>query len=189
MNTPAHILVNLAVLGGGERWAYARPIAAGAVLCDLPMFLFFVWERFVEGASQAAIWGHAYFESGWQRFFDVFNSIPLALLGLLGALAGRRPGVALFFASVLLHSVLDLPLHHDDGHGHFWPISTWRFVSPVSYWDPAHHGAWGALLETSAVVVSCAVLWQRVERVWLRAALAALGSVQSLGWLLLYVVR
>ncbi len=35
---------------------------------------------------------------------------------------------------------MDLPVHHDDGHRHFFPLSDWRFASPVSYWDPEHYG-------------------------------------------------
>jgi len=35
-----------------------------------------------------------------------------------------------------LHALFDFPLHHDDGHRHFWPFSEFRFDSPVSYWDP-----------------------------------------------------
>lgn len=189
MNTPAHLVVNLAVLGGGRRGRYARQIAAGAVLCDLPMLLFFAWESLVQGSSQEFIWGHAYFEAGWQLFFDLFNSIPLALLGLAVSLAARRSGAALLFASVLLHTGLDLPLHHDDGHGHLWPLSAWRFESPVSYWDPAHHGAWGALLESVLVVVCCGVLWRRAARTWQRVALAAYAALQVLGWVLFYAVR
>ena len=189
MNTPAHLVVNLAVLGGGTRGRFTREIVAGAILCDLPMVLFFAWETLVEGSSQAFIWGHAYFEAGWQLFFDLFNSIPLALIGLLAALAARRAGVALLFASVLLHTLLDLPLHHDDGHGHFWPLSDWRFESPVSYWDAAHHGAWGALLESVLVVLCCGVLWQRARRAWQRLALALYGTLQVLAWVLVYGVR
>ena len=186
MNTAAHVVVNLAVLGAGDRGRYAREVAAGALRCDLPMFIFFAWERWVEGASQSAIWGQLYFQEGWQRFFDAFNSIPLAGLGLLVALAARRTGAAFFFASVILHTLLDLPLHADDGHRHFWPLLDWRFESPVSYWDAQHYGAWGALLETVAVSASCALLWRRVERRWLRGALALLATLQVVGWLLLY---
>jgi len=187
VNTPAHVVVNLAVLGGGTRQRHWREIVGGALLCDVPMLVFFVWESFIEGATQAEMWGRLYFMEGWQAFFDLFNSIPLAGAGLLLALVARRTGPALLFASVLLHAALDFPLHHDDGHRHFWPFSEWRFASPVSYWDPRHHGAWGALLESLLVVGACAVLWARVERRWLRAGLAALAALQMAAWCALYV--
>ena len=72
--------------------------------------------------------------------FDLFNSLPLiALLALLGWWR-KSLIVLLLSASMAMHVALDLPLHHDDGHRHVWPLSDWRFVSPVSYWDPQHHG-------------------------------------------------
>jgi hypothetical protein len=40
----------------------------------------------------------------------------------------------------LLHIFGDLPLHHDGVHRHFLPLLEWRFVSPASCWNPAHHG-------------------------------------------------
>lgn len=178
--------MSLAVLGGGGRWRHAREIAAGSLLPDLPMFLFFVWERFVQGTSQDVIWGHAYFLEGWQQFFDVFNSVPLALVGLLLARAARRPGAVLFFAGVLVHVLLDLPLHHDDAHGHFWPLSDWRFESPVSYWDPRHHGAFGAGLEVLAVGVGGAVLWRRSASRWGRGLLLGLAALELAAWLAVY---
>jgi len=53
----------------------------------------------------------------------------------------------LLLASASLHMLCDLPVHHDDGHRHFLPISNWRFESPVSYWDPEHFGLVFAALE------------------------------------------
>lgn len=70
-------------------------------------------------------------------------------LGLGGAKAWT-----ILFASMLLHMLADLPLHHDDGHRHFWPISNWRFESPVSYWDPNHYGLYAGAAEL-VLFVSC----------------------------------
>ena len=28
----------------------------------------------------------------------------------------------------------------DDAHRHFYPLSDYRFISLVSYWDPRHYG-------------------------------------------------
>ena len=52
-----------------------------------------------------------------------------------------------------LHVPEDLFLHHDDGHRHFYPLSQWRYSSPVSYWDPNHYGKIVAPLEALAVVL------------------------------------
>ncbi len=186
MNTPAHLLVNLALLSGGARRPHARAIAVGALLPDLPMFGFFLWERFVLGTPSQTIWGERYFELAWQNFFDLFNSVPLAGVGLLLALAARRLGPALLFGSVLLHCLLDFPLHREDGHRHFFPFSDWRFMSPVSYWDPAHLGALGAGLETLALCAASLVLWRRYPRRVVRVPLAILAALSIGIWLVFY---
>jgi hypothetical protein len=42
---------------------------------------------------------------------------------------------------------LDFPVHVDDAHRHFFPLSNFRFRSAVSYWDPNHYGAIAATCE------------------------------------------
>ena len=73
MNTPAHAVFNIIVLGRGTWRTQVAPIAAGSVFCDLPMFFFYFWERHIMERSQRYIWNTAYFESSWQDFFDLFN--------------------------------------------------------------------------------------------------------------------
>jgi hypothetical protein len=174
VNTPAHAVLGLGLLGRGEARPYTWTILAGSVLPDVPMLLFYFWQRLAVGAPEAEIWGAAYFRDSWQTFFDVFNSAPLALLGLALGWATGRPHVRWFFAAMLLHFIVDLPLHHDDGHRHLLPLSDWRFQSPVSYWDPAHYGAVGALAETLVVVACSASLWRRYANLAARLALLAL---------------
>ncbi len=73
-----------------------------------------------------------------------------------------------------LHVPADLLLHHDDGHRHLFPASDWRFMSPVSYWDPRHYGDIVAPLEALAVAVALVMLLRRYDG---RAARAALGTM------------
>ena len=41
----------------------------------------------------------------------------------------------------MLHSIVDVLTHHDDGPVLFFPIDwQYRFSSPVSYWDRDHFG-------------------------------------------------
>jgi hypothetical protein len=188
VNTPAHAVVSLVLLGTGRDRVHAAPVLAGALTPDLPMFLFYLWERLVRGSAELQIWSEAYFRPAWQDFFDVFNSIPFALLGLGIALARRSRGTALFFSSVVLHCAFDLPLHREDAHRHFFPFSDWRFVSPVSYWDPAHHGALAALAEAVVVLAGSALLWSRHRGLAPRVALVAvnllyLGVYAGFYWL------
>ena len=67
-------------------------------------------------------------------------------------------GLFVLFGSMLLHFACDLPLHHDDAHRHFLPLSLWRFESPVSYWDPKRFGWITAPLEMILTVGGCVYL-------------------------------
>jgi hypothetical protein len=161
MNTPAHVVVSLLVLGRNRPAESAPPLVLGGLLPDLPIFVFYVVERVGLGRPERMIWGERYFDSGWQMFFDTFNSLPLIfVLGAVGWMLGSR-FVGLLAASMLLHVALDLPLHHDDGHRHLFPLSSWRFESPLSYWDAAHYGEILAPAEALLVLVGCSVLWRR----------------------------
>ncbi|MEM6776073.1 MAG: hypothetical protein AAF670_00370 [Planctomycetota bacterium] len=151
MHTPAHIAASLFVYRGETRPLPIIAVTGGAVLPDAPMFLFYAFEK-ICGTSEREIWSAKYFQDDWQLFFDVFNSIPLALFVWgLGRWMGWR-NMALLAGSWLLHLIFDLPLHHDDAHRHFLPFSQWRFESSVSYWDPRHFGLWVAPLEVAAAV-------------------------------------
>ena len=68
-----------------------------------------------------------------------------------------------FLGSCLLHTLVDIPVHHDDGPLIFWPFNwTYRFASPISYWDPAHYGVPTMIFEGGLVVCLAAMLiWQR----------------------------
>ena len=167
MNTPTHVLMNSALLSDRTRSAHWQPIVFGAALPDLPMVGFYIYQRLFAGRSEADIWNHLYFDAAWQIFFDLFNSIPIAFVGLLVAGWFGRRAWRLLFASVLLHCLGDLPFHHEDAHRHFFPLSDWRFLSPVSYWDPARHENIVAALElatASMIAVSMCVRGQR--RCW-----------------------
>lgn len=187
MNTPSHLILNLALLGRRPEPRLRWLIAAGALLPDLPMFVFYAWNRLVVGLPEDVIWGSLYFEStAWRALFDSFNSFPIFGALLVIGLALRRPGLVAFSASVLLHCLFDLPIHHDDGHRHFFPFSDWIFNSPVSYWDPAHHGAWASAVELALVLGCTAILWPRIERRRYRTLLGGTCGVMLIGWLGFY---
>ena len=154
------MMLSAAVLTKGSKddgSTYMVPAMIGAILPDAPMFAFYVVEKFLLGSSEREIWSTRYFLDQWQDFFDVFNSIPIVLIGILVAWKVGHRGWMILLASMLIHIAADLPLHHDDGHRHFWPLSDWRFASPVSYWDPNHYGRPAAALEI-VLFVACYIL-------------------------------
>ncbi|MGI9473084.1 MAG: metal-dependent hydrolase [Rubripirellula sp.] len=164
MNTPTHVMISLAFLtrrGAEGQPTYILPAVVGAVLPDAAMFGFYGVEKFVFGTAEREIWSERYFLPQWQDLFDLFNSVPILAVALAISLLAKRRGWAVLFLSMLLHLACDLPLHHDDGHRHFWPISDWRFESPISYWDPNHYGGPAAVAEL-VLFVACYV-WTMIK--------------------------
>ena len=162
MNTPAHLLLGAAVMArGGERkliWA----AMAGALLPDLSLYLMAGVSLTLLNIPAQRVFNELYFSDAWQTVFAIDNSF--VLWGLLLALAlWRRSdwGIALTGAA-LLHLALDFPLHHDDGRPHFWPLTSWVFESPVSYWDRSHGAGWIAPIE--AALASSAAIWLWIRR-------------------------
>lgn len=88
---------------------------------------------------------------------------------------------------MLLHHLGDLPLHHDDAHRHFFPLSNFRLISPVSYWDPQHYGTLVALVELAAVLVASAYLLRLVKSRWGRAVLLLANALAVVFYLTFYV--
>ena len=186
MNTPTHLLLSSALLSNSRYRDYWPWIIVGALLPDLPMFGFYAYYKLL-GTSESLIWGELYFLPSWQNFFDLFNSIPIAAVIAVAAYYARRPALVALALSLLLHAAFDLPLHNDDAHRHFFPLSDWRFISPLSYWDSAHYGNWIRFVEL-AVNVAC--LWlllrpQQQRRAW--RVVGYCGSVALIGQIALVI--
>lgn len=174
MNTPTHAVFNLSVLG--RKYA-PLPVLGGAILPDLPIYLFYLQEKLVDGTPESTIWSIDYFRSAWQPVLDVLHSFPLILLLFGLARYLRQPRLEAFSSSLFLHSAFDFPVHHDDAHSHFFPFSRYRFFSPVSYWDSRHYGAAGAALELLLVLAAAGNLCRRYSSWSVRGMLILLCAV------------
>ena len=163
MNTPAHVVLNLVALGRNRARFHWLPVLLGSLLPDLPLFVFYLVTRGILHLPERTIWSTTYFEPAWQLFVDVFNSLPLVVLGSLLAWRFRSRWWLAFFVSMGLHCVVDLLLHHDDAHRHFLPLSDFRLASPVSYWDPRHYGHLFLAAEALLVAAGSGILMRRSE--------------------------
>ena len=189
MNSPTHVVANLLCAGRG-RPELLLPVALGAFAPDAPMFVLYAFERFVFGRPEEWIWTVGYYQAYWQDTVDLFNSLPLTLVAAVIALALKRRAWAAFFASMAVHALCDLLVHHGDAHRHFWPLSDWRFASPVSYWEPQHYGRWFSAAELVLGVAGAlwlrrthaAVAWMRRFAVALLVSYAALIAVVVFVW-------
>ena len=184
MNTPAHAVLNALVLAREPQKGMLTPATIGAILPDVPMIVFYAYQRLLAGRSESQIWGQQYFDPSWQAFFDVLNSLPLVLVGGLLARYVSLRWLWVLCTSMALHDISDFLVHHDDAHRHFFPFSDWRFQSPVSYWDPHHHGNIFLVAESIFTVGGVFILtyWYRQTR----ARFAFLGFSGVYGLYFLY---
>lgn len=185
MMTQTHLLVATAALTRPQSARWNLAIAAGALLPDAAMFVFFA-QGVATGTAQQQLWDTDYWRADWQTVFSVFNSLPLYALCLgLGLLVRPRfawSGALIGFSlAALLHIAFDFPVHVEDAHAHFWPVSDWRFHSPVSYWNRDHHGLMMSAIESGLGLACAGVMMRRFRARWVWA----LCSVASL----LYVIH
>ncbi len=167
MQTQSHFLI-LAFADRQLKPRLTIPIATGALLVgsilpDLPFWLltllgeaWFLWMQPLPGVGEGA--------TAWQVMeylhFDLFFNDPLwivphnffhsliinGLLLCLGWWAMRRNarwGTALFWLVIgtTVHTLIDIPTHSSDGPLIFFPLNwTYRFRSPVSYWEASNYG-------------------------------------------------
>lgn len=187
MNTPAHLIFGITAFGRKDMQVVTWAAAAGALIPDLSLYLLAGTHLMVLGTDPSVVFDQMYFSEEWQRIFRVDNSFILWGIALgLALMAKSRVFIALTGAA-LLHLLLDFPLHNDDARAHFWPLTNWKFFSPVSYWDPRHFGHIVAPLEALAVLACCGVLWRRYAEGWKMRSIvvvfAALQLVPLIAWL------
>ncbi len=186
MNTPTHILTAAALLSRNGQPAHNRAVLAGSLLPDASIYVLFAWARFIEGHDHHQIWRETYWQEPWQLLGAISNSFVVwALLALIAYRLGWH--TALFGAlAALIHLSLDFPFHAGDAHRHFWPLTDWRFHSPLSYWDDRHHARWVGVAEIAIVAACIAVLWQRFRTRLVRGLLvlcfASLAAVPTFFW-------
>ncbi|MEM9579596.1 MAG: cobalamin biosynthesis protein CobQ [Pseudomonadota bacterium] len=189
MNTPAHLILGLAAFSKVGKPRVTGAAAAGALLPDLSLYVLAGTSLFILQIPPQTVFGELYFSQAWQTVFAIDNSFVIWGLLLALALAVKSSWAVALCGAALLHLALDFPLHHDDGRAHFWPLSNWKFESPFSYWDSAHHAGWIAPLEGLLVMAAAAVLARR-HRGWkmrgLTALLVALELYTIRNWLLFF---
>jgi len=131
-------------------WALTRRplLTIGAVGPDLPALAFAV-KDFVTGTPRDKVLHRAYRLPHRRQAHRLGHSVATpATLGVLGA---RQLAIGW-----LSHQVVDVATHHTDAWAPFWPAWTWRFRSPVSYWEVDHHARAFQLTESLALALFAA---------------------------------
>lgn len=183
MNTPAHLLLGAAALAGPDRRGTTAAALLGALAPDLSLYLMAGVALVVLQIPPQVVFDELYFTDAWQTVFAIDNSFLVwaALFGL--AVWSRRPVLVTFTAAALLHVATDFPFHNDDARPHFWPLTDWRFESPLSYWNSDHGARWLAPLEGLLCLGLTVVLVARYGGLGWRALWIALFVLE------LYVIR
>lgn len=163
MNTPSHAIINLAIVTNLPLTQANLAVVVGAILPDLPIFIFYFWAKFVLKQPEAKIWTESYWQPQMQTWVALLHSIPLASFAAIISHYFGWPILELIFISMVLHSLGDLPVHHDDAHRHFFPLHDYRFISPISYWDPNRYGRVVALIEIILVGLATVNVFPSVE--------------------------
>ena len=179
MNSPTHSLLALALLSKEGHKKRNWAIFIGSVIPDIAIYIWAPYQKFVNGVSGEEMWGKLYFEPPMQNLIAYFNSVPIyAVLTAVGYAARVKlwGKLMMFFGiAALIHIATDLPVHNHDAYKHFWPISDWRFYSPISYYEADLHGRTVSLVETLLAFICMAVLWKRFPARWVKAVLVILA--------------
>ncbi|SLN13661.1 hypothetical protein ROA7450_00207 [Roseovarius albus] len=178
MNTPAHLIFATAAFARPDEPRRTLAAVCGALAPDLSLYLMSFTALVVLGYSPQYVFDTLYFSRAWQQVFAIDNSF--ILWGLAFAICAflKARNAMVFTASALLHLAFDFPLHHDDARAHFWPVSDWVFESPLSYWDPNHHGGAVGAIEIAVSLALCVVLLIRFQSFRSRALIGVLAMTQ-----------
>lgn len=169
MRTFSHAIVTAAL--GSQAKAKGGSLAAfvvGSVLPDLPLGVLTVLALINSTDMDAAMvyMDQLYYESAlWIALHNTPHSfVVMAVLSLLAyAFKQNRWGCWLLWyaAGASLHIAVDILTHAMDGPMFLYPLSTFRFQSPVSYWNPEYYGRVFTVFEYSVDALLLVVLGVR----------------------------
>jgi membrane-bound metal-dependent hydrolase YbcI (DUF457 family) len=182
MNTQSHVIIGAVLFGRGissKAWAGAL----GGIIPDIPMIMI-VAVLALSGTPAQTIFGELYWQNWWQVSNAIGHNVWLwSTLAILGFVMRDKLSnsvrtfdnwtrVSLFAGSALLHTAIDFFCHREDAHMSFWPVTRWKFMSPVSYYDPGHYGMWFSLFEATLCFILAAILFRQFKSRILKTCLA-----------------
>ena len=161
-------------------------ITIGSMLPDVPIFIFYLVTKFIQKLPEETIWNEAYYDPSWHNIIALSHSIPVAAIAIPICLYFRWKMAAILFGSMILHCLFDLPFHHDDAHQHFFPFSDYRFISPISYWDPQHHATFVALGELLLVLAATPFVFKMLDTWIAKVILISINVIYIMGYSIFY---
>ncbi len=154
MRTYSHaILAYAAVRHAKNGYSKKTALAAalGSTLPDIPMALGAAWlwtkrRKFSRSDFDDEICGRSRFREP----DAALHSALVAVSAMLVERALRRENSA-FLLGWAGHILADFLTHGEDARPIFWPLSKWKFESPVSYREKERHGKLLTVVEHAAV--------------------------------------
>ena len=122
-----------------------------------------------------------------QTIIAIFHSIPLAFIGFAIASFYQWKILQILCLSLILHSLFDLPVHHDDAHRHLYPFSKYRLISPFSYLDVKHYVSVVSLVEILLVFLSTIIAFSSVHSSLGKGLMVAVNGFYLISYLYFYV--
>lgn len=176
MITPSHIIYSWAVARKTETPGQNRDksltskrilaFVLGALFPDTPTYLFFIVCGVILGYSGETMWDDMYFNSGWSIPITLTHSFILWPLLIAVACYFGWHLIRWFSISAFLHAAVDFFVHTADAYRHFWPVSDWKFVSPISYWNNAEYGRYVSTFDSLLVIGLLAYLYTKYTGRW-----------------------
>lgn len=185
MNTPSHAILNLTILGQQDKPQFNLAIVFGAILPDIPIFVFYFVAKVIQKLPEKTIWTEAYYQPFWQNTIALLHSFPVAVIAWAIARSQRWKIAEIVSLSMLWHSLFDIPVHSEDAHRHFFPFSNYRFISPISYWDPRHYGNIVSFVERLLVLVSSIYIFPSINSYIGKGLIVAVNMFYWLAYFLL----
>ena len=163
------------------RWA----LGLGSIAPDIALYFlsfgaiwyFGSWQKMPRQEMGQHIFQNLYYNDPvWITLHNFFHSpTMLAILFVLVWWASRSGRISerfsrwcnFFLAACLFHSIVDILTHNDDGPVLFYPFNwTYRFSSPISYWDTDHYAKPFMIFEAALdlMLIGLLVWWRIKER-------------------------
>ncbi len=180
MRTPSHLIMTT-VINYSIPQSQRKTVAflLGSILPDIPFAIltvvyslyFTIWGSTPNDASLMEYLHFDLFfrDPIWIISHNIFHSLVVGFMMLLVAYIKRDTlwGKRLMWLTfgILLHTIIDIFTHHTDGPLFLFPLNwTYRFSSPISYWEPEYFGnqfrIFEYLLDIFLVLFSIRKLWQ-----------------------------
>ncbi|MDP8951271.1 MAG: metal-dependent hydrolase [Actinomycetota bacterium] len=141
--------------------------ALGATLPDLPAIAGAVWLR----ARRRWVTRHEFRKEVCEKGpfggpdAALHSALPVAATLVLYQVSGakeRCPRTALpaFLMGWAGHALADALTHAEDARPILWPLSRWRFRSPISYWDRSRHArAFASAEHGMLLLIAARTIW------------------------------